>query len=51
MPAGGLAVERCLKECVSKRGHRAVCPAHEPAGIAKPAVSWEGVCKGFLEEA
>ncbi|AMV18490.1 hypothetical protein VT03_11405 [Planctomyces sp. SH-PL14] len=26
LPAGGLAVERCLKEGVSKRGQRAGCP-------------------------
>ena len=26
LPAGGLAVERCQKESVSKRGHRCVCP-------------------------
>ena len=30
MPAGGLAVERCLKELVSKRGHSAVCPLTNP---------------------
>ena len=32
MPAGGLAVERCLKECVSKRGGRVVCPYTTPRG-------------------
>jgi len=32
LPAGGLAVERCLKEHVSKRGHRAVCPLANPLG-------------------
>ena len=39
MPAGGLAVERCLKEFVSKRGHRVGCPTHQPAGIPERAVS------------
>ena len=43
MPAGGLTVERCLKEIVSKRGQRVVCPPHQPATIAKPAVCIEGV--------
>ncbi|AMV19941.1 hypothetical protein VT03_18735 [Planctomyces sp. SH-PL14] len=33
MPAGGLAVERCLKEIVSKRGHRTVCPLTNPQGF------------------
>ncbi|AMV21002.1 hypothetical protein VT03_24075 [Planctomyces sp. SH-PL14] len=33
LPAGGLAVERCLKECVSKRGHRAGCPLTNPLGL------------------
>ncbi|AMV19482.1 hypothetical protein VT03_16430 [Planctomyces sp. SH-PL14] len=39
LPAGGLAVERCLKEGVSKRGHRTGCPPHQPARIVKRAVS------------
>ncbi len=43
LPAGGLAVERCLKEQVSKLGHRVVCPPHQHAGIAKPAAWIEGV--------
>ena len=30
MPAGGLAVERCLKEGVSRRGHRVGCPLTNP---------------------
>ena len=33
LPAGGLAVERCLMELVSKRGHRAVCPLTNPRGL------------------
>ncbi|AMV19032.1 hypothetical protein VT03_14170 [Planctomyces sp. SH-PL14] len=33
LPAGGLAVERCLKEPVSKRGHRAVCPPTNTLGF------------------
>ncbi|AMV22101.1 hypothetical protein VT03_29630 [Planctomyces sp. SH-PL14] len=33
LPAGGLAVERCLKEMVSKRGQRAVCPHINPPGF------------------
>ena len=33
MPAGGLAVERCLKAGVSKRGHRAGCPLTNPLWI------------------
>ena len=33
MPAGGLAVERYLKESVSKRGHRVVCPLTNPRGL------------------
>jgi len=33
LPAGGLAVERCLKEDVSKRGQRAVCPLTNPWGL------------------
>ena len=30
LPAGGLAVERCLKERVSKREQRVVCPLTNP---------------------
>ncbi|AMV17898.1 hypothetical protein VT03_08390 [Planctomyces sp. SH-PL14] len=33
LPAGGLAVERCLKERVSRRGHRAVCPSPKTRGL------------------
>ena len=33
MPAGGLAVVGCLKEHVSKRGHRLVCPLTNPRGF------------------
>ncbi len=33
--AGGLAVERCLKERVSERGQRAVRSPHQPAGDCK----------------
>ena len=33
LPAGGLAVGRCLKECVSKRGQRVVCPLTNPRGL------------------
>ncbi|AMV19338.1 hypothetical protein VT03_15710 [Planctomyces sp. SH-PL14] len=33
LPAGGLAVERCLEECVSKRGHRVGCPLTNPRGF------------------
>ncbi len=33
LPAGGLAVGRCLKECVSKRGQRAGCPLTNPRGF------------------
>ncbi|AMV18721.1 hypothetical protein VT03_12560 [Planctomyces sp. SH-PL14] len=33
LPAGGLAVERYLKEHVSKRGHGAVCPLTNPRGF------------------
>ncbi|AMV20000.1 hypothetical protein VT03_19030 [Planctomyces sp. SH-PL14] len=33
LPAGGLAVERCLKEFVSKRGQRAVCPLTNRRGL------------------
>jgi hypothetical protein len=33
LPAGGLAVERCLKEIVSKRGQRAGCPLTNPRGF------------------
>ena len=33
MPAGGLAVERCLKEIVFKRGHRVGCPLTNPLGF------------------
>jgi len=32
LPAGGLAVERCLKESVSERGRRAGCPQINPPG-------------------
>ncbi len=42
-PPEAWPVERCLKESVSKRGQRAVCPPHQPAGIAKRAVWCEGV--------
>ena len=31
--AGGLAVERRLKEVVSKRGRRAACPLTDPRGL------------------
>jgi hypothetical protein len=30
LPAGGLAVGGCLKEDVSRRGRRAVCPLTNP---------------------
>ena len=33
LPAGGLAVEGCLKEWVSKRGQRVVCPLTNPRGF------------------
>jgi len=33
LPAGGLAVERCLKERVSKRGHGVGCPLTNPRGL------------------
>ncbi|AMV19123.1 hypothetical protein VT03_14630 [Planctomyces sp. SH-PL14] len=33
LPAGGLAVERYLKEPVSKRGRRAGCPLTNPRGL------------------
>ena len=33
LPAGGLAVERCLKERVSKLGQRVVCPLTNPRGL------------------
>jgi len=33
LPAGGLAIENCLKEDVSKRGRRAGCPITNPRGI------------------
>ncbi len=30
LPAGGHCREKCLKECVPRRGHRAVCPLTNP---------------------
>ncbi|AMV22736.1 hypothetical protein VT03_32880 [Planctomyces sp. SH-PL14] len=33
LPAGGLTVERCLKENVSKRGDRAGCSLTHPRGL------------------
>ncbi len=39
LPAGGLAVERCLKEGVSRCGQRAGCPLTNPRGLQKRAVS------------
>ena len=33
MPAGGLAVERCLKEIVSRRGRHTGCPLTNPRGL------------------
>ncbi len=43
LPAGGLAVGRYLKECVSERGTTWRMPPHQLAGITKPAVWFEGV--------
>ncbi len=40
LPAGGLAVERCLKECVSKRGQRVVCPSPNPRGLRSQRCGW-----------
>ncbi len=39
LPAGGLAVENCLKEIVSKPRTTCRMPPHQPAGIAKQALS------------
>ncbi|AMV17797.1 hypothetical protein VT03_07885 [Planctomyces sp. SH-PL14] len=33
LPAGGLAVGNCLKESVSKREHRVVCPHINRRGL------------------
>ncbi len=43
LPAGGLVVERHLKERVSKPRTTCRMPPHQPAGIGKQAVSCEGV--------